>query len=180
MTSTPTASPTQKRTHPGKGASKRLKAYSTPTKSAGDERGPGITTAMKSVSCRSVCRPASAAAPAQRLGDRRVTHGQNERREHAHAERHIANHDVGDEDRREHHRRVDPSAEQHPDDGERGLRVPRRDVERPERIDVAHPVEQEVARREHRGVAQIAQPFHARVRSSTYGLVRMANAGIAA
>ena len=44
--------------------------------------------------------------PAQRLCDGGVAHGQDERREHAHAERHVANDDVGDEDGREHHRRV--------------------------------------------------------------------------
>ena len=39
-------------------------------------------------------------------------------------------------------------AEQHPGDRERGLRVPRRDVERSDRVEVARPVERDVDRAE--------------------------------
>ena len=95
---------------------------------------------------------------AQDPGDHGVAAAENHRGEQHHevAARRAAHQQVGDEDRRQHDRRVLQAAEQHPDDGERRLRIPGRDVERADGVDVARPVQRDVARCEHRGVANIA------------------------
>ena len=59
---------------------------------------------------------------------------------------------------------MDEPTKQHPDDRKGGLRIPRRDVKGSKRMDVAHPVEDHVARREHRRIAQIVKSLHSDTR----------------
>ena len=67
----------------------------------------------------------------------------------------MKNDNVGNEDRAENNRGVAQSPEQHPDDGERGRRIPGRDVERTKRVDIAGPFERDIARGKHHRISDM-------------------------
>ncbi|MNC87394.1 hypothetical protein D3C83_31170 [compost metagenome] len=72
----------------------------------------------------------------------------------------MTNDNVRQQDRRHHGRGVNEAAHHHPDDRECRLRIPGRDIERPDRIDVAGPVKRDVAGRKNGRVAEVFEEFH--------------------
>jgi hypothetical protein len=77
----------------------------------------------------------------------------------------VPNDYIRKQDRRKYRRGMHKTAQHHPNDSERGLRIPRRDVERADRINVTGPVEHHVARRKNSRILQIAKEFHRRTAS---------------
>ncbi len=161
VTKTPTASPIQKRIQalPNPVPPSRPAALSTPMNAAPTTPAPATTTMTKIVSCRVEGRSAPWSRDLNAHAMRRVAARKNEggrRGDCVPAWRmpyeHIPKHDGG-----QHDRGVHQASQHHPDDGQRGLRVPRGDVERTDWIDVAGPVEHEVARRKDRRIAQISK-----------------------